>query len=158
MLTLELWNKWPKIRLHLRRPELGLDGTNNVSERSIGRSKVRYKTMRGNKSMDGTKNGIGLTQWLYSGEDEHEIWPRRRRREPGRIPGLFVCPASYLQDMGFHGGPGGTRTRGLRRAKAALSRLSYGPETKGWVYVPRHRSSTRTRAVRSAPAARASPP
>ena len=58
MLTLELWNKWPKIRLHLRRPELGLDGTNNVSERSIGRSKVRYKTMRGNKSMDGTKNGI----------------------------------------------------------------------------------------------------
>ncbi|MCA1837693.1 MAG: hypothetical protein LC674_02670, partial [Actinobacteria bacterium] len=42
MLALELWQKWPKIRLHLRRPELGLDGTNNVSERAIGRSKVRY--------------------------------------------------------------------------------------------------------------------
>ncbi len=26
MLTLELWQKWPKIRLHLRRLELGLDG------------------------------------------------------------------------------------------------------------------------------------
>lgn len=38
MLTLELWNKWQKMRLHLRHPELGLDGTNNASERSIGRS------------------------------------------------------------------------------------------------------------------------
>lgn len=73
MLTLELWQKWPKIRLHLRRPELGLDGTNNASERLIGRSKVRYKTMRGYKSLEGMKNGIGLTQWLYSGEDEHDL-------------------------------------------------------------------------------------
>jgi hypothetical protein len=73
MLTLELWNKWRKIRLHLRHPELGLDGTNNASERSIGRSKVRYKTMRGYKSEEGMKNGIGLTQWLYSGEDEHDL-------------------------------------------------------------------------------------
>lgn len=73
MLTLELWNKWPKLLLRLRRPELGLDGTNNASERSIGKSKVRYKTMRGYKSTDGMKNGIGLTQWLYSGEDEHDL-------------------------------------------------------------------------------------
>ena len=73
MLTLELWNKWPKIRLHLARPELGLDGTNNSTERGIGKSKVRYKTMRGYKSMDGMKNGIALTQWLYSGEDEHDL-------------------------------------------------------------------------------------
>jgi transposase-like protein len=50
MLTLELWNEWDKIRLHLAHPELGLDGTNNASERSIGRSKVRYRTMRGYKS------------------------------------------------------------------------------------------------------------
>ncbi len=69
MLTLELWNKWPKLLLHRRRPELGMDGTNNASERAIGRSKVRYKTMRGYKSESGMKNGIGLTQWLYSGED-----------------------------------------------------------------------------------------
>jgi hypothetical protein len=75
MLSLELWNKWPKIRLHLRRPELGLDGTNNASERSIGKkSKVRYKTMRGYKSVEGMSNGIALTQWLYSGEDEvHDL-------------------------------------------------------------------------------------
>lgn len=73
MLTLELWQKWKKIRLHLRRPELGLDGTNNASERAIGRSKVRYKTMRGYKSDEGMSNGIVLTQWLYSGEDEHDL-------------------------------------------------------------------------------------
>jgi len=73
MLTLELWQKWPKIRLHLRRPELGLDGTNNASERAIGRSKVRYKTMRGYKSDEGMSNGVVLTQWLYSGEDEHDL-------------------------------------------------------------------------------------
>jgi hypothetical protein len=73
MLTLELWNRWPKLLLHLRRPELGMDGTNNASERSIGKSKIRYKTMRGYKSEDGMKNGIGLTQWLYSGEDEHDL-------------------------------------------------------------------------------------
>ncbi len=73
MLTLELWNKWPKIRLHLRCPELGLDGTNNASERAIGKSKVRYKTMRGYKSVEGMSNGVILTQWLYSGEDEHDL-------------------------------------------------------------------------------------
>ncbi len=73
MLTLELWQKWPKIRLHLKRPELSLDGTNNTSERAIGRSKVRYKTMRGYKSEEGMSNGVVLTQWLYSGEDEHDL-------------------------------------------------------------------------------------
>lgn len=72
MLTLQLWEKGRKLRLHRARPELGLDGTNNASERSIGRSKVRYKTMRGYESMDGMTNGIALTQWLYSGEDEHD--------------------------------------------------------------------------------------
>jgi transposase-like protein len=73
MLTLELWSKWPKIRLHLARPELGLDGTNNSTERGICKSKVRYKSMRGYKSMEGMKNGLALTQWLYSGEDEHDL-------------------------------------------------------------------------------------
>jgi transposase-like protein len=73
MLTLELWNDWKKIRLHLARPDLGLDGTNNASERGIGRSKVRYKTMRGYKSPEGMKNAIALTQWLYSGADEHDL-------------------------------------------------------------------------------------
>jgi transposase-like protein len=73
MLTLELWQKWKKIRLYLREPELGLDGTNNASERAIGRSKVRYKSMRGYKSDEGMSNAIVLTQWLYSGEDEHDL-------------------------------------------------------------------------------------
>jgi hypothetical protein len=73
MLTLELWNKWGKPRVHLARPELSLDGTNNATERSIGKSKVRYKSMRGYKSSEGMKNGIALTQWLYSGEDEHDL-------------------------------------------------------------------------------------
>jgi hypothetical protein len=51
-----------------------LNDINNASERAVGRSKVRYKTMRGYKSMDdGMKNGIALTQWLYSGEDEHDL-------------------------------------------------------------------------------------
>jgi hypothetical protein len=45
MLTLKLWNDWNKIRLHLARPELKLDGTNNASERSIGKSKVRCKSI-----------------------------------------------------------------------------------------------------------------
>ncbi len=73
MLTLELWNKWGKLRVHLKEPELKLDGTNNASERSIGKSKVRYKSMRGYKSIDGMSNGIVLTQWLYNGEDEHDL-------------------------------------------------------------------------------------
>ncbi len=73
MLTLELSEKWHKIRLHLARPELKLDGTNNASERAISKSKVRYKTMRGYKSTEGMSNGVALTQWLYSGEDEHDL-------------------------------------------------------------------------------------
>jgi hypothetical protein len=67
MLALELWNKWHKIRLHLAHPELGLDGTNNATERGIGKSKVRYK------SICGMTNGIVLTQWLYNGEEEHDL-------------------------------------------------------------------------------------
>jgi hypothetical protein len=73
VLTLELWNDWRKIRLHLSHPELSLDGTNNASERGISKSKVRYKSMRGYKSLGGMNNGIALTQWLYSGEEEHDL-------------------------------------------------------------------------------------
>ncbi len=45
----------------------------HTTERAIGKSMVRYKTMRGYKSLEGTKNGVVLTQWLYSGEDEHDL-------------------------------------------------------------------------------------
>jgi hypothetical protein len=67
MLSLELSEKWHKIQLYLRHPELKLDGTNNASERAISKSKVRYK------SVEGMTNGVALTQWLYSGEDEHDL-------------------------------------------------------------------------------------
>ncbi len=63
MLSLGLWQKWEGISLRLRHPRLGLDGTNNASERTIGTSKVRYKTMRGCNSEEGMGNGMGLTQW-----------------------------------------------------------------------------------------------
>lgn len=68
MLTLELWEKWHKLRLYKERSELELDGTDNCTERCIGKSKVRYKTMRGYKSLEGMSNAIALTQWLYSGK------------------------------------------------------------------------------------------
>jgi hypothetical protein len=32
-----------------------------------------HKSMRGYKSPGGMKNGIVLTQWLYSDEDEHDL-------------------------------------------------------------------------------------
>lgn len=73
MLTLELVEQWPKLCLAQTRPELGLDGTNNAAERAIGKSKVRYKTMRGYKSLDGMANGIALTQYLYRGGDELDL-------------------------------------------------------------------------------------
>jgi hypothetical protein len=73
MLTLKMWNKWEKLTVHLARPDLGLDGTNNASERGILKSKVRYKTMRGHKSVGGMINAIALTQWLYGGADEHDL-------------------------------------------------------------------------------------
>ena len=73
MLTLELSELWPKLSLAQRRPELGLDGTNNVTERAISKSKVRYKTMRGYKSLEGMSNGIALTQWLYTSNAEHDL-------------------------------------------------------------------------------------
>ena len=37
--------------------------TNNCTERTIGRSKIRYKTVRGYKSKEGMMNGLALTQW-----------------------------------------------------------------------------------------------
>ena len=47
--------------------------TNNMAERAIGRSKIRYKTVRGYKSESGMLNGFGLTQWAWSGSDGLEL-------------------------------------------------------------------------------------
>ena len=75
LLTLALLEQWPKLCLARTRPELGLDGTNNAAERAIGKSKMRYKTMRGYKSLAGLHTGIALTQWLYNGDVDHELAP-----------------------------------------------------------------------------------
>ena len=64
-LVVELTEKWRSLRHHkLKR---GVPATNNCTERAIGRSKIRYKTVRGYKSESGMMNGLGLTQWAWSG-------------------------------------------------------------------------------------------
>ena len=47
--------------------------TNNMTERAIGRSEIRYKTVRGTKSETGLLNWFGLTQWAWSGSDGLEL-------------------------------------------------------------------------------------
>ena len=64
---MELSNKWKSLTRYKR--IAGLPETNNCTERVIGRSKVRYKTVRGYKSVDGMLNGLWLTQWVWSGDD-----------------------------------------------------------------------------------------
>ena len=66
-LVVELCQKWRSLLCHRRAP--GMPQTNNCTERAIGRSKIRYKTIRGYKSMKGMMNGLGLTQWVWSGEE-----------------------------------------------------------------------------------------
>ena len=66
-LVVELSEKWRSLRCHRR--VMGMPQTNNCTERAIGRSKVRYKTVRGYNSVDGMMNGLGLTQWVWSGEE-----------------------------------------------------------------------------------------
>lgn len=72
LFCLHVLDRWPRLSLAATRPDLSLDGTNNATERAIGKSKMRYKTMRGYKSLDGLRNSIALTQWLYSGETAHD--------------------------------------------------------------------------------------
>ena len=65
--VVDLCSKWRSLVCHRR--VSGMPRTNNVTERVIGRSKVRYKTVRGYKSIYGMLNGLGLTQWVWSGRD-----------------------------------------------------------------------------------------
>lgn len=67
----ELADKWGSLRLHLEDEKV--PATNNVTERSIGRTKVRYKTVRGFKSQEGLLNLVALTQWLYTPKGEHNL-------------------------------------------------------------------------------------
>ncbi len=66
-LVVELCEKWRSLTCHQR--VRGMPQTNNCTERTIGRSKVRYKTVRGYKSEQGMMNGLGLTQWVWSGQE-----------------------------------------------------------------------------------------
>ena len=66
-LVVELCEKWRSLTCHRR--VKGMPQTNNCTERTIGRSKIRYRTVRGYKSEEGMMNGLGLTQWVWSGED-----------------------------------------------------------------------------------------
>ncbi len=66
-LVVELCDKWRSLTCHQR--VRGIPQTNNCTERTIGRSKVRYRTVRGYKSEKGIMNGLGLTQWVWSGQE-----------------------------------------------------------------------------------------
>ena len=63
-LVVDLCGKWPSLLCHQR--VRGMPQTNNCTERAIGRSEIRYKTVRGYESMDGMMSGLGLTQWAWS--------------------------------------------------------------------------------------------
>lgn len=67
----ELADKWHSLRRFLDNP--AVPATNNVTERAIGRSKVRYKTVRGFKSEEGMLNLVALTQWLYTPQPIHDL-------------------------------------------------------------------------------------
>ena len=70
-LCVELSEKWRALLCHRRRRDV--PWTNNVTERAIGRSKIRRKTARGRKSEYWMLNGFGLTQWAWSGRDGLEL-------------------------------------------------------------------------------------
>jgi len=67
LMTLRLLESWQRLVLYQREElaKLGLSGTNNVTERAIGRcGKIRYKTMRGYKSRESWRRTIWLLAWL----------------------------------------------------------------------------------------------
>lgn len=67
LLTLRLWEEWKRLIFYKSEEgkALGLDGTNNVTERAIGRcGKIRYKMMRGYKSRESWKLTHELFAWL----------------------------------------------------------------------------------------------
>lgn len=62
-LVVDLGEKWRSLLCYQR--GLGVPETNNRTEQGIGRSKVRYKTLRGYKSIAGMLNGVHLTSWVW---------------------------------------------------------------------------------------------
>lgn len=67
-LALQLSERWERLVLYKR--ITGVPWTNNASERAIGRSKIRYKTMRGLKPYRGILNLVALTREIYGGASE----------------------------------------------------------------------------------------
>lgn len=59
-----LLNNWHKITLHQR--DRAIPATNNRTEQAILRSKLRYRTTRGLKSVAGILNFFAVTQDIYS--------------------------------------------------------------------------------------------
>jgi len=70
-LVVDLLQRWPALICHQR--VAGVPTTNNRTEQAIGKSKVRFKTVRGFKSWLGVMAGVALTQWLYSGAEQHNL-------------------------------------------------------------------------------------
>ena len=70
-LVVDLLGRWTALVYHQTHP--GVPATNNRTEQAIGKSKVRFKTVRGFKSVAGALAGIALTQWLYSGAAVHDL-------------------------------------------------------------------------------------
>jgi transposase-like protein len=74
MLITRLWNRWPRLTLDLRRPELKMDGTNNSSERLIGWwIKERYRTMRGYKRTESIFNVVTLTARMGARSGSYDL-------------------------------------------------------------------------------------
>jgi transposase-like protein len=70
-LVIDLIGRWPALVYYQERP--WVPQTNNRSEQGIGKSKVRFKTVRGFKSTTGMLAGVALTQWLHSGAEKHDL-------------------------------------------------------------------------------------
>lgn len=70
-LVVDLLQRWPSLVCYRRRAEV--PATNNRTEQAIGKSKVRFKTVRGFKSLSGVAAAVALTQWLYSGAAHHNL-------------------------------------------------------------------------------------
>lgn len=74
LLTLRLWENWKRLTLFRTPQGQGLDGTNNVTERAIGRcGKIRYKLMRGYKSQESWRRTMALFAWLGEGSNGYRL-------------------------------------------------------------------------------------
>lgn len=60
----DLLRNWGNYTAYLKYPEANLSQTNNQTEQAVGRSKVRYKLVRGFKSKEGVLNFFYLTQYF----------------------------------------------------------------------------------------------